>query len=351
MCRLFIFVVLIASLEQINGLVVRSIAPKYLVKPPSAVWSDSRATLDYQNLLDGKVPEEKSDGPSVVIGDDPLGIALAKLAPSEPDPVVSVNNIASELTSALSSRPSECAIYVSIAQPQALSQIIEACPEERREDLCFINYGDMVENDLKRYNCCRDYQTQAVAYYAINEFNKIEDDRCLIGDDAMGQPKYAAETCVTGKWAGAYASRLTRNDLFCSTVFYRDFRRQMLERVTYESTYNLVSCLHKRVPIAEVPDFFRDECDDMIYEIFRLLRGNLAVALLSGAEERLAAYARAQRRSKQDDKLPYLSASSPYRNRFFYDVSMQMKQRGFPDPAPTHTEYFEYGLENDLFDP
>ena len=72
---------------------------------------------------------------------------------------------------------------------------------------------------------------------------------------------------------------------------------------------------------------------------------------MAGAEERMAAYARAQFRSKRDNKGPFLSQSAPYRNRFFYDISKSMTSKSFPDPIPMHTEYFEFGLSNNLFDP
>ena len=55
-------------------------------------------------------------------------------------------------------------------------------------------------------------------------------------------------------------------------------------------SYNLVGAVHKHVPVSEVHEFFGGEVDDMLYEI-RGLRGHLAVTLLSGLKERMAAYA------------------------------------------------------------
>ena len=110
----------------------------------------------------------------------------------------------------------------------------------------------------------------------------------------MGQQKFAAESCVSGKWAGAVADRCRRAGFFCAEFFHRDWRRQMIEAVVFESTYNLVGAVHKHVPVSEVHEFFGGEVDDMLYEIQRGLRGHLAVTLLSGFEERMAAYAQAQ---------------------------------------------------------
>ena len=65
-------------------------------------------------------------------------------------------------------------------------------------------------------------------------------------------------------------------------------------------------------------------------------------------EERMAAYAQAQKRSKTDNRLSSCSGSSPYRNAFFYAISTDALAREFPDPSPTHTEYWEFARENGL---
>lgn len=323
------------------------------------VWSDSRATVDYQNLLDGKVEERKNDGPALVVvgnDEDVLGRAFAEMAPGVPDQIIRFHDPIPERLD--SSRYNEgidlinFPIYVSCQQPASVENLLQHCPDSKREDLVFLNYGDMIEPILKRYGCGRDRQTQAVVYLAINEYGKVEEDRASLGEDMMGQPKFAAETCVTGKWAGHFADRLARHSFFCSELFYRDWRRAMLERVVFESVVNLVGVLHKGVPIKEVPEFFRDEVDDMVYEFNRCLRGHLAVTLLSGAEERMAAYAQQQFRSKSDNKLSSISlARARFRNLFFYDISADMLGRNLPDPMPMHTEYWEYGIQNRLFSP
>lgn len=321
-----------------------------------AVWSDSTATIDYQNFLDGKVEERKSDGPAVVVAtlSDALGRGFAEMAPGVPDQVVDFTDELPERLDASRyyDAPTDFPIYVSCAAPDLVEGLLQRCPDSKREDLVFLNYGDFIEPILKRYGCGRDRQTQAVVYMAVNEFGKIEEDRCSLGEDMMGQPKYAAETSVTGKWAGHFADRLARNSFYCSELFYRDWRRTMLEKVAFESIYHLVGVLHKSVPVKEVHDYFADEADEMVYEFNRCLRGHLAVTLLSGAEERMAAYAQQHFRSKSDNKLTAVSLRrASFRNLFFYGISTDMLQRGLPDPTPMHTEYWEYGIQNRLVGP
>ena len=55
-------------------------------------------------------------------------------------------------------------------------------------------------------------------------------------EDAMGQQKFAAESCVTGKWAGAVADAVSPGRVLLCEFFHRDWRRQMIEAVVFEST-------------------------------------------------------------------------------------------------------------------
>ena len=150
--------------------------------------------------------------------------------------------------------------------------------------------------------------------------------------------------------ASQVADRLRRAGFFCAEFFHRDWRRQMIEAVVFESVYGLVGAVHKNVPVSEVAEFFGDEVDDMLYEIQRGLRGHLAVTLLSGFEERMAAYAETQKRSKTDNREARASKTSPFRNNFFYAISTDALAKDFPDPSPMHTEYWEYASENGMLD-
>ena len=320
-----------------------------------AVWSNANAIKDYHNMLSGVVNERLDDGPGVVLGlkGDAFADAYAKLAPGTPDLRINFGDAPPETIKGSDEEGdlNEFPIYVICMSPDASSSLeyaLDAIPEDKKEDLVFLQRGDMIEPTLKKRGLARERQTQAVLYYGLNEFGKIEDDRCSIGEDAMGQQKFAAESCVTGKWAGAVADRCRRAGFFCAEFFHRDWRRQMIEAVVFESTYNLVGAVHKHVPVSEVHEFFGGEVDDMLYEIQRGLRGHLAVTLLSGFEERMAAYAAAQKRSKTDNRLSSCSGSSPYRNAFFYAISTDALAREFPDPSPTHTEYWEFARENGL---
>ena len=330
------------------------------LRPPTAlraVWSNELAVRDYQNLLAGKVEARLEDGPGIVLCQpgDPLADAWAKLAPGAADAVLPFGSEIPETVEAVdgSGAVESFPIYVCVAHTaaaEALEPVLAAVRDGKREDLVFLQRGDMIEPLLKRYGCGRERQTQALLYLGCNEFGKLEEDRVGMGEDVQGMAKFAAESCVTGKWAGAVADRLRRSKFHCAEQFHRDWRRNMIECVVFESVYNLVGALHKSVPVSEVGTYFGDEADDMLYEIQRALRGHLAVTLLAGCESRMAAYAATQARSKQDNRLARVARASPTRNGFFYDLSTTALARDFPDPCPMHTEYWEYGLEKGLFE-
>lgn len=75
--------------------------------------------------------------------------------------------------------------------------------------------------------------------------------------DSFGQPKFAGETVVCGKWADALKARLERQDIVCQKMYYRDWRRHMYEKVIFDSVFNLVGTLHDNVSIGEVTLHFR----------------------------------------------------------------------------------------------
>ncbi len=49
--------------------------------------------------------------------------------------------------------------------------------------------------------------------------------------DSFGEAKFAGETVVCGKWGDALKERLERAGIPCVKLFYRDWRRHMIEKV------------------------------------------------------------------------------------------------------------------------
>jgi hypothetical protein len=94
--------------------------------------------------------------------------------------------------------------------------------------------------------------------------------------------------------------------------------------------------------MGQVVDKHRSEVEELMAEMSKMLRFSLAVGMGSGMEERLCAYAR----SVKD--FPTGLKEFKWRNGYFYDYSMLMREKGFPDPTPMHTGYLEDGREMGL---
>ena len=126
-----------------------------------------------------------------------------------------------------------------------------------------------------------------------------------------------------GKWAGSVEERLTRMNFFCRTMFYRDWRRVMLEKCAFLTVFPLVGALHPKEDgsassLADVADFFEVEADDMLYELGRTLRGHLAVTLLGGYPGRMFALA-----SSEHKDTPAVVKDWRWRNGPWYELSHQ----------------------------
>ena len=124
-----------------------------------------------------------------------LADAYAKLAPGTPDLRINFGDAPPETIKGSDEEGdlNEFPIYVICMSPDASSSLeyaLDAIPEEKKEDLVFLQRGDMIEPTLKKRGLARERQTQAVLYYGLNEFGKIEDDRC----SALGRTPWASRS-------------------------------------------------------------------------------------------------------------------------------------------------------------
>lgn len=87
--------------------------------------------------------------------------------------------------------------------------------------------------------------------------------------------------------------------------------------------------------------FYYAECEDMILQVNKALRGSLALTLLYGVEERMFALAEGQNQEWRPTKMEKFK----WRNGFIYAISQTAKSVGFDDPCSMHTEYLEYAKE------
>ena len=288
-----------------------------------ATWSDSKAVKDYQDFLSSGAQEIKlkDDCPSVIIVSpkeadleftelNPLAQALMQMGNGD-DVILSPYQALPETLGGSSDYP----IYLTLP-PQEIAPFLDSIDksyEDRNEDFCFFaggfQYGN-IEETLKDRGYCRDKMTQIVI--SGMEFvgpAGIKDLSVNLGPDSVGEDKIAGECAACGKWNGAIAKRLERNEVRCSTDFYRDWRRKMWERNCLDAVLNLVGSVREEpTTLADVANYYEEEVSDMLWEISGTLRGWKAITLMYGFEERIFGFAEMQKQQCAiiDDWYPYI---------------------------------------------
>jgi hypothetical protein len=154
----------------------------------------------------------------------------------------------------------------------------------------------------------------------------------LMSDTALGDSKYAGECSACGKWAGAIAARLHSSDVKCHVDFYREWRRKMWERNTYDAVLHVMGVVRSQpTTVAEVAMYYEKDTSDILWEMSQLLRGWKALTLMYGFEERI--FGTAEGVGKE---MPTTLISDMYPYIWGNTVFLQSK---------TFTEYLNYAQE------
>lgn len=257
----------------------------------SATWSDSKAVKDYQDFLSSgrQEVERKKDCPSVIIHDPTWSTEMSEalVAMGDGQDMVLTPNLP------LPEADREYPIYIALP-PWLIEPFLMNLGDsykERIEDFCFLSgglqYGN-IEDVLKERGYCRDSMTQfLVSGMRIPPTRKVQDLHVVLGMSEGGETKYAGECAACGKWAGAIAERLERNDVRCSVNFYRDWRRKMWEQNVHDAAFQLIGAVRDDTTVNDVAKFYEHEVSDMVWELSQLLRGWKALTLMYGFEERI----------------------------------------------------------------
>lgn len=296
-----------------------------------ATWSDSRAVKEYQDFLaSGRQEiERKADGPSVIVrpfdGQGSAVLADALVAMGMGDDIVVTSDIES-LPESLGGN-TEYPIYITLPPMQIENFIKDApwCFKERNEDYVFfsggLQYGN-IEDVLKAKGYCRDSMTQVLITGLEVTPGGVKDVSITLGADAMGNEKLAGECAACGKWNGAIAERLEKNNIRCLVDFYREWRRRMWECNVMDAIFHLVGAVRtEKTNLKDVANYYSEEVSDMVWQTSGCLRGWKALTLTYGVEERIFGVAENIGSSKPcvlvDEMYPYI-----WGNRVFTEGKM-----------------------------
>ncbi|KAL3915165.1 MAG: hypothetical protein SGILL_005775 [Bacillariaceae sp.] len=287
-------------------------------------WSDPGAVRDYQDFLSSGEQEVvlKDDGPSVVLISpneaglefnqlNPVAQALLHMGGGQDTILTPYQELPANLGEGGSS---EYPIYITLSPSEIMPfiQNLDEAYSDRTQDFVFFSGGlqfGNIEEVLKEYGFCRDDMTQVmIAGMEVDE-NGITDKSVKLGIDSVGEEKIAGQSAACGKWRGAIAKRLERNQLRCDVDFYRDWRRKMWERNLLDAVFNLVGSVREEATtLQDVANYYEQEVSDMVWEISGSLRAWKAVTLLFGFEERLLGVAEAipQQCTLVEDRFPFI---------------------------------------------
>merc|ERR1712157_401350 len=263
--------------------------------------------------------------------------ALKSLSSTENEDVLITPN--DEIPSELYGKES-FPIYI-VLSPDRLDVLLrENLPtkwKSKLDDFVFVTWlGYNIEPILRPFGLPRETSSQLLPTMTIPQPPYVPEELAV----QYGDGAWSMESVATGKWKKVIAARL--DPVHCRTVFYRDYRRAMWEKIVMYAVFNIVGAVREeRTTFQDVALYYANEASEMLWQMSALLRGSLAITLTYGFEERMLTFAE----TRGKDMVCTLG-TFPYTNGAIWEISKQGLERGFGDPAPLHTQYLIYAVRD-----
>ena len=216
--------------------------------------------------------------------------------------------------------PEEGPIYV-CTRNDALEEVIEATPEDRRKDLVFLQNGWLLPF-LEEKGMAD--ASQALIYFAVAK----QGDMPI---DGVTDLNPEGLTTATGKWARALQSRLAAANLTCLVKEGDDFLKAALEKHIWICAFMVVGASHNGCTVGEVLEKHEAEFDTLANQLAKAGEQKLKITLDSNYLARLKAYGKAVAH------FPTAVKEFQWRNGWFYQISVDAIKAGLDDPVPMHT--------------
>mmetsp|Transcript_8789 Transcript_8789/g.11603 ORF Transcript_8789/g.11603 Transcript_8789/m.11603 type:complete len:371 (+) Transcript_8789:51-1163(+) len=269
-----------------------------------AVWSDYGTTKDYMSKIGQPEQELPGDCPSTIVGaNGRIGNLLASVSPQD------------TLLGRGDTIPADGTgpIYV-CTRNDALDGIIDSCPENRKEDLVFMQNG-LIEYYLKRKGL--ESNTQALLYFAVAK----KGDRPI---DGIIPSTPEGLTAATGKWANAFKERLEKCNLKCEVMAYKEYRKAMFEKLIWISSFMLVGAAEGCETVGETIEKHPELLEELITELKGAISCRTAVLFGNGMIQRLAEY------SVAVAHFPIGVKEWEWRNGYFWAISRNQVKTSKP---------------------
>jgi hypothetical protein len=196
----------------------------------------------------------------------------------------------------------------------ALDEIIENCPENRRKDLVFLQNG-YLDDFLEKKGLSQN--SQVLLYLSVPA-------KGVAPTDGVTTFNPEGLTASTGEWAQAFAHRLASIDLKCNVVTAKDYRPAMFEKLMWISTYMLVGAANNCATVGDAGRDHSDTVEGIVKELVAAVSAKEGIEFPDGTLERLKSY------TDVVADFPCGVKEFEWRNQYFWDLG--------DDAVPIHNE-------------
>lgn len=162
----------------------------------------------------------------------------------------------------------------------ALDEIIENCPENRRKDLVFLQNG-YLDDFLEKKGLSQN--SQVLLFMSVPA-------KGVAPTDGVTTFNPEGLTASTGEWAQAFADRLASIDLKCNVVTAKDYRPAMFEKLMWISTYMLVGAANNCATVGDAGKDHADTVEGIVRELAAAVSVKEGIEFPDGTLERLKSY-------------------------------------------------------------
>lgn len=162
----------------------------------------------------------------------------------------------------------------------ALDEIIDKCPENRRKDLVFLQNG-YLDDFLEKKGLSAN--SQVLLYLSVPA-------KGVAPTDGVTAFNPEGLTAATGEWAQAFADRLASIDLKCNVVTAKDYRPAMFEKLMWISTYMLVGAANGCATVGDAGRDHADTVESIVRELVSAVSTREGIEFPDGTLERLKSY-------------------------------------------------------------
>lgn len=269
-------------------------------------WASSRGISS-----DGTPPTP--DGFCTIVGGGRIGSLLSSNGPS----------LLLKRGDDIPSTPEGTPILIA-TRNDSLDGIIDACPDNRKADLVFLQNG-YLDGYLGTKGLAEN--TQSLLFLSVPAMG-------VDAVDGITSVNPEGLTCATGVHAEALKERLGSLGLKCNVVTKEDYQPAMIEKLIWISTYMLVGTAKECASVGQAGSEHTELVQSIISELTAATSTKEGITFLSGTIERLAAY------TDVVTDFPCAVKEFEWRNEYFYNLG--------DDACPVHNGLLRECKEKEL---